>query len=284
MSACSRCHTVAPTRRGARTPACRVHTRVNALPLLRSHDCENRQKGVTLIELLIAVMLLSLLSLAIVLTLRVALSAMSKSDAKLMANRRVSSVERILDQQIEGIMPVTADCQARPGTPPTKLTFFQGEPQSMRLASTYSMQQGERGVPMILEFQVIPGEDEQGVRLVLNEHWYTGPRGAGLLCLGQGAGPDGGPPGPLFAPISIGPESFVIADKLAYCNFSFRDPRMPPAPPIWVRRWVKPVLPNAIRIDMAPLAPDLGRLQPVTLTIPIHVTRLPLEPYENDNN
>src|ERR1700677_3137573 len=74
--------------RGARTRACRVHTRVNAFPALGS------QKGVTLIELLIAVMLLSLLSLAIVLTLRVALSAMSKSDAKLMSNRRVSSVER----------------------------------------------------------------------------------------------------------------------------------------------------------------------------------------------
>ena len=55
--------------------------------------------------------------------------------------------------------------------------------------------------------------------------------------------------------------------------------------PIWVQRWVKPVLPNAIRIEMAPLAPDLGRLQPVTLTIPVHVTRLPLpmEPYQNEN-
>jgi type II secretory pathway component PulJ len=136
----------------------------------------NPSAGVTLIELLIAVLLLSLLSVGIVLTLRVALSAMNKSGSKLMANRRVSSVERILDQQIEGIMPVTADCQAQPGVPGVTLMFFQGEQQSMRLASSYSLQQGERGVPMILEFQVIPGEDEQGVRLVVNEHWYTGPR------------------------------------------------------------------------------------------------------------
>jgi prepilin-type N-terminal cleavage/methylation domain-containing protein len=289
---------------GARTRACRVHTRVNARAfsgkLSRSHECErcthecvrhqciwhNRQKGVTLIELLIAVLLLSLLSVGIVLTLRVALSAMNKSGSKLMANRRVSSVERILDQEIEGIMPVTADCQARPGVVGTTLMFFQGELQSMRLASTYSLQQGERGIPMILEFQVVPGEDEQGVRLVVNEHWYTGPRGAGIYCLGIGAGPLGGPPGPLFAPISIGPGSFVLVDRLAYCRFSFRDLRTPPAEaPIWVQHWVKPVLPNAIRIEMAPLAPDLGRLQPVTLTIPVHVTRLPLpmEPYENEN-
>lgn len=240
--------------------------------------------GVTLIELLIAVLLMSLLSVGIVLTLRVALSAMNKSDSKLMANRRVSSVERILDQEIEGIMPVTADCQPQPGVKGPTLMFFQGETQSMRLASTYSLQQGQRGVPMILEFQVIPGADDQGVRLIVNEHWYTGPRGAGVYCIGMGASPDGGPPGPRFVPISVGPGSFVIADKLAYCRFAFRDPRQPGQTPIWVPRWTKPVLPNAIRIEMAPLAPDLGRLQPVTLTFPIHVTRLPLEHYENEEN
>ena len=75
--------------------------------------------GVTLIELLIAVLLMSLLSVGIVITLRVALSAMNKSGSKLMANRRVSSIERILDQEIEGIMPVTADCQVRPDVPGT---------------------------------------------------------------------------------------------------------------------------------------------------------------------
>ena len=37
---------------------------------------------------------------------------------------------------------------------------------------------------------------------------------------------------------------------------------------------------DAIRVDMAPLAPDPARLQPVTLTIPIRLTRLPLENYQ----
>lgn len=238
--------------------------------------------GVTLIELLIAVLLLSLLSVGIILTLRVALAGMNKSNSKLMANRRVSSVERILDQEIEGIIPVTAQCQPQPGVDGPTLMFFQGETQSMRLVSTYSLQQGQRGLPMILEFQVIPGANDQGVRLVVNEHWYTGPRGAGVYCIGTGAGADDGPPGPRFAPINVGSESFVLIDKLAYCRFSFRDLRTPPEPPVWVARWVKPILPNAIRIEMAPLAPDLGRLQPVTLTLPVHVTRLPMEPYVNN--
>ncbi len=129
---------------GARTLACRVHTRVNARKVLdaadyfadatkRSHECERgtqecvrHDAGVTLIELLIAVLLLSLLSVGIVLTLRVALSAMNKSDSKLMANRRVSSVERILDQEIEGIMPVTADCQPQPGVTGTQADVLPG--------------------------------------------------------------------------------------------------------------------------------------------------------------
>jgi type II secretory pathway component PulJ len=237
--------------------------------------------GVTLIELLIAVLLLSLLSVGMVLTLRVALSAMNKTDSKLMANRRVSSVERILDQEIEGLMPVTADCQAQPDVKGQRIMFFEGEAQSMRLASAYSLQQGARGQPMILEYQVIPGENDQGVRLVVNEQSYTGPRGAGALCLGVGRDPVTGLLGPRFVPIQIGPNSFVLADHLAYCRFSYRD-LYSRGKPVWLEHWSAEVLPNAIRIDLAPMTPDPGRLQPVTLTIPVHVTRLPFEEYDKD--
>ena len=39
------------------------------------------------------------------------------------------------------------------------IQFFQGEAQSMRFVSTYSLQQAWRGLPQILEFLVIPRED-----------------------------------------------------------------------------------------------------------------------------
>ncbi len=236
--------------------------------------------GVTLMELLVAVLLLSLLSVGMVITMRIALSAMNKTDSKLMANRRVLSVERILNEEISGIIPVTADCTGG-GQRGPKVTFFHGEVQSMRLASTYSLHEGARGMPMILEFQVIPGEDNQGVRLVVNEQWYTGPRGAGALCVGMGADPVSGRPSPIFVPIQIGANSFVMSDRLAYCRFSFRDSRTRPQP-FWVDHWVAAALPDAVRIDLAPLAPDSGRLQPVTLTIPVRVTRLPLVDYQEE--
>ena len=236
--------------------------------------------GVTLMELLIAVLLLSLLSVGMVLTLRVALSAMTKTDSKLMANRRVASVERILNEEISGIIPVTANCVAG-GRPGGQLMFFQGEAQSMRLASTYSLHQGARGTPMILEFQVIPGENNEGVRLVVNEQWYTGPRGAGALCIGMSRDPITGIPGPSFVPIQIGGNSFVLSDRLAYCHFSFRQTRSR-LQPIWLEHWVAPVIPDAVRVEMAPLEPEPGRLQPVTLTVPIRLTRLPLANYQEE--
>jgi hypothetical protein len=239
-----------------------------------------KSAGVTLIELLIAVLLMSLLSVGIVLSLRVALNAMNKTDSRLMGNRRVASVERILNEEIAGMMPVTAECSAG-GRKGTQLMFFQGEAQTMRLASTYSLREGTRGIPMILEFQVIPGENEQGVRLVVNETWYTGPKGAGLLCIGMGRESGGGPPGPLFVPVQIGGNSFVLSDRLAYCHFSFRDSRTR-RQPIWVDHWVKEFYPDAIRVELAPLAPDAGKLQPVALTIPIRITRLPFVNYQEE--
>jgi Tfp pilus assembly protein PilE len=242
-----------------------------------------RSAGVTLMELLIAVTLVSLLSAGIVISLRVGLSAMNKADTRLMANRRVASVERILNQEISGIMPVVAECHPPGDAPVTRIAFFQGEAASMRLASTYSLQQGSRGQPMILEFQVIPGENNQGVRLVVNERVYAGPHEAGLTCLGVAPDPLTGVTGPRFLPISIGANSFVLADKLAYCRFSYRE--VVPAPPAvkWLARWTEPqFLPDAVRIEMAPLKPDPGRLQPVSLTIPVRVTRRPLESYENN--
>jgi hypothetical protein len=69
-----------------------------------------------------------------------------------------------------------------------------------------------------------------------------------------------------------------MADHLAYCRFSFRDPKTRPLP-LWLEQWVRPTLPDAIRIELAPMAPDAGRLQPVSLTVPIRITRLPLTNY-----
>ena len=55
----------------------------------------------------------------------------------------------------------------------------------------------------------------------------------------------------------------------------------PPDLPHWLNRWSDPLFPSAIRIEMAPLQPDASRLQLVTLTVPVHLTRDPQRHYEN---
>ena len=239
----------------------------------------NRRRGVTLIEVLIAVSLLSLLSAGMLTAMRVGLDAMNKSNDRLLENRRVAGVERILEQQIAGFVPVMAPCVAVPPAAPSVLPFFQGEPGAMRFVSTFSLQEAWRGLPQILEYLVIPREHGNGVRLVVNEVPYAGPAAAGLLCLGRGFDPALGVTVPLFRPVKAGPHSFVLADKLAGCRFLYLEAPPPGAPALapdrWRPNWVAPLWPLGIRVEMAPLDADPTRLQPVAITAPIRVKRSP---------
>ena len=118
--------------------------------------------GLTLMEVLIAVSLLSLLSIGMLIALRVSLGALGKTNTKLIDNRRVAGTQRILEQEIAGFVPVMALCGPTPGPngPKERTPFFQGEPQAMRFVSTYSLEEAWRGSPQILEFSVIPREDD----------------------------------------------------------------------------------------------------------------------------
>ena len=225
--------------------------------------------GVTLMELLIAVVLLSLLSVGLMFALRIGLTAYSKTQTRLMDNRRVAGAQRILEQELEGLVPVVAKCGGGMEGGGTPAAFFQGEPETMRLVSTFSLQGAWRGQPQILEIFVIPGS-AGGVRLVVNEIPYQGPLAAGKLCLGPHK----------FFGASAGPTSFVLADKLAFCRFTYLE--QPPdvnAPSQWVPRFAGEDWPRAVRIDMAPIEPDASRLQPITAVAPIHIFRRLEIPY-----
>src|SRR5688572_5897054 len=116
----------------------------------------NPRAGVTLMELLVAVSLVSLLTVGILMAMRVGINALQKSNERLIGNRRAAGAQRVLEQQIAGFMPVNADCRISPEAPPTRIPFFQGAPESMRFVSSYSLQEAWRGYARILEFQVIP--------------------------------------------------------------------------------------------------------------------------------
>jgi general secretion pathway protein J len=234
-----------------------------------------RNRGVTLIELLIAVTLLSLLAVGMLMALRVGFTSMEKADTKLMANRRSMATQQILRSEIDGLIPVNVLCAPVPGASAAmKVMFFDGQPQSMRFVSSYSLNEAARGRPRVLEFAVIPGENGEGVRLIVNESLYTGPVGPRVSCLGMAADPMTNMTVPRFPPIEAGPNSFVLADKLAHCRFTYRRVMPPPVLEVWQPGWGRTKdWPSAIRIDMAPLKPEPSHVPLVSATVPVHVNR-----------
>ena len=239
-----------------------------------------RTAGVTLIEVLIAITLLSALMVAMLFAMRIGLSTFGKVGAKLMDNRRVAGAQRVLQQELEGMMPVVSPCLGSAAAAPQGVAFFQGDPQNMRLVSTFSLQQGWRGQPQILEFAVIPGDGGHGVRLIVNEIPYTGPAGAGRLCIGLGPDPLTGAVAPRYAPVVAGPDSFVLADQLEFCRLSYFSPAAQPGlPPIWKTDWAFNGWPLGVRVEMAPLHPDGMRLEPITVTAALHLRRTLGIPY-----
>jgi hypothetical protein len=230
-------------------------------------------------ELLIAITLVSFISLTMVMAMRVGVTAMERTNSRFISNRTVISVQRILQSQIAGLIPVTAECRPAGGPPSGRFVMFEGRLDSMRFVSNYSLAEAARGYARLLEFQVIPGERSRGVRLVVNERLYGGPFMLGSLCGGFAPNPQGQPM-PVFPRIDIGPASFVLADKLAYCRILYRMPVPPPELERWVPVWTMPDrMPTGIRVEMAPLEPDAARLQFLTVTAPVHVTKWVLGPY-----
>jgi len=251
------------------------------------------RSGVTLIEVLVAITLLSLLSVAMLFALRIGLMAYSKTNAKLMDDRRVAGAQRILEQELEGIVPAVGPCSGMPDAAPASTPgstqgspagpmfgFFQAAPNAMRLVSTFSLQQGWRGRPRILELFVVPADNGEGLRLVVNELPYSGPLAAGRLCTGVTPDPAAGVSLPHFLPVMAGPDSFVLADKLAFCRFVYLwPPKIPTDPAVWSPVALSAGWPLAIRVEMAPLQPDPSVLQPLTVTAALHLHLTQTIPY-----
>jgi prepilin-type N-terminal cleavage/methylation domain-containing protein len=242
-------------------------------PPATRHQPLATQSGVTLIELLIAVSLVSLLSLGMLMAIRVGLNAMQKTNSRFIENRRVASIQRIVDSQIGGMMPIVSQCAAAGGA---RFIFFEGKPQTLRFVSSYSLQEAARGYARILEFHVARGDE--GLRLLVDELIWPGPVTSGLLCAGIANGM------PVFRQIEANPRSFVLADKLAYCRILYRRPLpLPEIGEVWLPDWPVPDrLPSGIRIEMAPLRAEPARLQVMTITAPVRLTKWVLGPYEDN--
>ena len=224
-----------------------------------------RQRGFTLIELMISITLVAAISAGMLMAMRAGLLTLQKVDARLQSNRRVMGVEQILSRELGGVMPVTGQCGNAAGP---LVPVFIGADAGLLLVSSYSMAEGARGYPRILQLAVVPS-DRGGVRLIVNESLYTGPASTAPFCFEHA-----------FAPPQLSPQSFVLADSLAYCHISYQQYLVQaPNQEQWLPVWNTPDLPSAVHVDMAPLVTGAATLPLVSVTVPIHVTRQVMSPY-----
>jgi len=225
-----------------------------------------RRQGLTLMEVLVAITLLSLLSAGMLMALRVAAGAWERTNTDLMLDRRIAAANAILHAALEGVVPAWVEFRRPTMASPTLALFFQGQPESMRFVSAYSLDSGPRGGLRLLELQVVRAE--QGLRLLLNDQPHPGPAEAGRLIVGAVDDPLTRSLRLFFAPIVAQPSSFIVADELAGCAFSYLSTAAPNEPARWLPAWSRSdQWPAAISIQLAPRG-DSARLRPVTVTVP----------------
>ncbi len=225
------------------------------------------QRGVTLLELMIAVTLVAGLSTGMLMAMRTSLLTYEKTAKKLESNRRFVKTQQILSNQIAGVIPAQGLCVGSEGQAIAVVSFLSGSADALRLISSYSIAEGARGYPQIVEYRVLPN-NRGGVRLVATEHAYTGPASTTAFC---GSAP------------ALGGTAYVLAENLAYCHFSYHEPynqnTFVETP--WLPLWDRPALPAGVHIEMRPTTRESGGLSVLNVTVPIMVDRDPRSVYDD---
>jgi len=231
-------------------------------------------RGMTLIEVLVAVALLSLLSVGLFTALQIGATSWSTTRERLMLDRRVATANAILHSSFASIVPLEAEIPPERAIGLRQLLFFQGEPGSMRFVSSYSVTEGVRGGLRIVELQVSSARN--GLRILLNQLPYLGPLSAGSLVVGQVSDPDFPRGRIVFSPIAAMPTSLIIVDELAACTFSYlRRPRRRDEPSVWLSHWgERDSLPAAIRVNLTPSSGE-ARVLPVSITTAVRAEWVP---------
>ena len=227
----------------------------------------SRRRGVTLIELLVAMTLFSLLSAAVLYSLRTGLNSLSRVRDRVAQSRREIGAERAFDLLISGMMRTTAFYQQPGQATVSQAFFFQGEPRLMRFVTANSIEQGVRGQPQVVEVAVVPREKNDGFRLVVQERPYTSPFVPGAFILGQFLDPVLGYPVMQFRPFAGSGRLFVLADRLRSARFEYLE-RLDFTPSVWRAQWIQTAYwPAAVRVVQEPLGNESRR----TLVSDIHV-------------
>jgi prepilin-type N-terminal cleavage/methylation domain-containing protein len=214
-------------------------------------EAQDNERGVTLVELLIAITLVSALAVGMLMALRSSLTTMDRINVRLEENRRVMGIQQIVSSQIGGAIPASGTCK------------LSGTEQGLTLVTTYSINEGARGFPHVVTFRLVP-DPAGGQQLEEVEAPFT--EGG---CAAGASGP--------------GSQTLVLARRLAGCTFSYYAPPRGDGSPGagWSSAWNEPVVPAGVRIRTQPLDGIASNLPALEVNAQIHLTRLQI-PYVDD--
>jgi hypothetical protein len=217
-------------------------------------------------ELMVSITLVAAIATGMLMAMRGGLLSLGRTQTRLDENRRAMGIQRILSLQLGGAMPARTGCGGQ-----LSPFAFRGTSTALEMVSTYSLAEGSRGAPRIVEYRVAP--DAGGtVQLIVNERLYGGPGSTASFC-GEGVALQGSP------------QPFIAVTRLAYCRISYFqvNPDTQFRGGGWVNAWSDPNMPSAVRIEMASASPDPIRLPVVSITAPLYVTRFFDDaPYHDD--
>lgn len=229
-----------------------------------------RQAGFTLLELMIAITLVAAISAGLLTSLRNGLMTLQRTQQRLQENRMALGIQDLIRRQIAGAMPVKGQCGTEVSSP--AIEIFRGNAGAMLLVSNESMTEGSRGYPRVALYQV-RGNANGTLRLELVETLFSGPASTAPFCEAD--------PRVVHAPPQAAP--FILLDNLAFCRIRYQNINLntlfgrEPA-----EDWQQPILPYAIRIDMAPAPGSASRMPVGNITVPLRISRGPGEAYENE--
>ena len=228
--------------------------RVTPVVCLRSRA----EAGITLLELLVSMTIVSLLATTALFAWRVGSSAWLKASERLEKDRTVLAVHQLVEEQMASMVPYQAWT-----TSGGREVLFQGEPQTARFVSRYSLARRAASGLYLIEYQV--AEQADGTRqLLLNESPVWGNEELGTLLAGAESRPEGVVQ--KFQPFERGPQTVTLIEGLQECRFEYYRTPGPNQPGTWTDQWIvrSGEVPQAMRMH-AVAAAGSGEVKPETM-------------------
>jgi prepilin-type N-terminal cleavage/methylation domain-containing protein len=217
-----------------------------------------KQTGFTLLELLVAVTVVSLLSTTILFGWRIAANAWGRASELVEEQRRVAATHELLQEQMAAMVPYSP--WVRQGR---QDVFFQGEPQTARFLSRYSLENRSGSGLYLVEYQMAETLDGT-CQLLFNEIPLRNPEEAGALFTSA----EESPAGPIlrFSPVERTAKTRVLLERLAQCRMEYYRPAESQQPGRWTEQWISrgTELPRGMAIRIESRA-EPNELRPVSV-------------------